>query len=237
MEDLGVIVQSNLKWNRHIVTICKKARRQLGLLTRTLSYQAPQTAKKTACLAMVWSIIEYSSSLWSPRTKALLIEVEQIQRKFTNFITCNARYDSPYHIDYKTRLQTLNLLPTSYRWEITDITLLLKAIHGKTNIDLTEYIDFDNREAGPRTRLLDHQTRIRLKKTRLDSTANFYPYRVCRIWNSLPTHIRIALKHTHNPLIIKQHLKPYYRSKLANDFDQNNQCTWISWCSCRRCSP
>ena len=237
MEDLGVIVQSNLKWNRHIVTICKKARRQLGLLTRTLSYQAPQTAKKTACLAMVWSIIEYSSSLWSPRTKALLIEVEQIQRKFTNFITCNARYDSPYHIDYKTRLQTLNLLPTSYRREITDITLLLKAIHGKTNIDLTEYIDFDNREAGPRTRLLDHQTRISLKKTRLDSTANFYPYRVCRIWNSLPTHIRIALKHTHNPLIIKQHLKPYYRSKLANDFDQNNQCTWISWCSCRRCSP
>ena len=237
MEDLGIIVHSNLKWNSHIIKICKKARKILGLVTRTLSYQAPLVAKKTACLSMVRSIIEYGSSVWSPKTKTLLIEIERIQRKFTNFITCNARYDSPHHIDYKTRLLTLNLLPTSYRREINDIVLLLKSIHDKTNIDLTDYIEFDNRDSGPRTRLLDHQTRIKVIKTRLDTTTHFFSYRISRIWNSLPTEIRIALKNTHSPLVIKQHLIPYYKQKLANDFDQNNQCTWISWCNCRRCSP
>ena len=153
----------------------------------------------------------------------------------TNFILCNPRYDSPGHIDYKTRLLTLNLLPTSFRREIIDITLFLKSIHGKTNLDLSDHIDFTERDEGPRTRSLDHLTRLTIRKTRLISTANFYPYRICRIWNNLPIEIRLALRHTHNPLIIKQHLIPHYRQRLVDNFDLNNQCTWISWCDCGCC--
>ena len=237
MNDLGILITPDLKWNSHITSICKKARKHLGLVTRTLSYQAPTLAKKTACLALVRSIIEYGSPLWSPKTKALLNQVERVQRKMTNFITNNARYDSPHHIDYKTRLLSLNLLPTSFRREITDLTLFLKSIHNKTNLDITDYIDFDNRQTGARTRSLDHQTRLRIQKTRLGSTSTFFTYRICKIWNNLPTDLRIALKNTYNPLIIKQHLIPYYRQRLANDFDPNNQCTWISWCGCGRCAP
>ena len=236
MEDLGIIVASNLKWGTHINKFCKKARKQLGLITRTLSFQAPILAKRTACIAMIRSIIEYGSSVWSPKSKAHLKEVERIQRKMTNYILCNPRYDSPNHIDYKTRLISLNLLPTAFRREIIDITLLLKSIHNKTNLDLHDYIHFCDRDAGPRTRSLDHQTRLVINKTRLISTSNFFPYRICRIWNKLPIELRLALRHTHNPLVIKQHLIPYYRQRLVENFDPNNQCTWISWCDCGRCS-
>ena len=131
----------------------------------------------------------------------------------------------------------LNLLPTCFRREITDLTMFLKSLRNKTNLDLDTHIEFSNRDLGPRTRSLDHQTRIKLKKTRLDSTSSFFHYRICRIWNRLPTDIRIALKNTHSPLVIKQHLIPYFRQRLANDFDPNNQCTWISWCGCGRCLP
>ena len=189
MEDLGITVTQDLKWSKHISKICKKARKQLGLITRTLSFQAPIPAKGTACIAMVRSIVEYGSSVWSPKTKAHLKEVERIQRKMTNYILCNPRYDSPN----QTRLITLNLLPTTFRREIIDITLLLKSIHNETNLDLTDYIHFCERDLGPRTRALDHQTRLAITKTRLISTSNFFPYHICRIWNKLPIEIRIAL--------------------------------------------
>ena len=129
----------------------------------------------------------------SPKTKAHLKEVERIQCKMTNYILCNPRYDSPGHIDYKTRLITLNLLPTAFRCEIIDITLLLKSVHNKTNLDLHDYIHFCERDAGPGTRALNHQTCLTINKTRLISTSNFFPYHICRIWNKLPTELRSGL--------------------------------------------
>ena len=192
-------------------------------------------SQKTAYLAMVRSIIEYGSNIWSPKQKNLQKDVEAIQRKGTSFILNNPRFDSPLHIDYKTRLLTLNLLPTTYRREILDITLLLKAIHGKTNLDLSNYITFADRQIGPRTRLTDNQTRLTVTKTKRDITQHFYTYRICRVWNSLPQQIRIALINTHEPLVIKQHLIPYYKHKLATTFDVDNQCTWVSVCGCGRC--
>ena len=152
MLDLGITISNNLKWNKHINTICNKAEKHLWLVIRTLSFRAPLKAKLTTYIAMIRSIIEYGSPVWSPSKKNLRKEVEAIQRKATNFIMSNPRYDSPNYVDYKTRLITLNLLPTSYRREMIDITLFLKSIHNKTNLDLSEYLHFPDRQLGPRTR-------------------------------------------------------------------------------------
>ena len=149
MEDLGIIISPDLKWGPHISKMCKKACRQLWLIPRTLSYQALVPAKKTAYLALVRSVLDYGISLWTPHTKELIKTVESVQCKATNFILCNPRYDSPNHIDYKTRLLTLNLLPTTFRREITDLTLFLKSIHGQTNLDITQYTKFIDRDIGP----------------------------------------------------------------------------------------
>ena len=67
MDDLGILISNDLKWTSHISRMCKKAEKQLWLVIRTLSYQAPIIAKKTAYLAMVRSIIEYGSNIWSPK--------------------------------------------------------------------------------------------------------------------------------------------------------------------------
>ena len=235
MEDLGIIVSKDLKWQTHINKMCARAEKHLWLVIRTLSFSAPIKAKTTAYQAMIRSLIEYGSPIWSPRHKWLIKSIESIQRKATNFILCNARYDSPHHINYKTRLLTLNLLPASYRREILDLTLFLKSYHGKVNYDVRQYLEFDDRDIGPRTRQQDRGTRLKTNLTKLSSTSNFFPYRVCKIWNSLPDNIRLALKNTFEPLIIKQHLNPYYKAKLLNVFDADNTCTWISGCNCGRC--
>ena len=53
----------------------------------------------------------------------------------------HAYHNSPHHIDYKMRLITLDLLATSYRREIMDITLFLEVINHQTNLDNSKYMD------------------------------------------------------------------------------------------------
>jgi hypothetical protein len=226
--DLGVTVSNDLKWSKHIQQLCKKAEGRLWLVIRTIGFYSPVIAKKTAYIAMIRSILEYCSPVWNPRYKNLQKTLEDIQRKATNFILNNPRYDHPDHINYKNRLLILNLLPTSYRREIHDVILLLKSLNGPTNLDLTESLKFYERRGGPLTRQGTLGTRLEIAKPRLERTHHFYTHRIVDTWNTIPDAIRQAIKSTDNSLIIKQHLLPYYREKLVTDFDPYNQCTWTS---------
>jgi hypothetical protein len=234
MIDLGVTVTNDLKWTDHITTMCKKAEGRLWLIIRTLGFHSPIIAKKTAYIALIRSILEYSSPIWNPKYKILQKTIEDIQRKATNYILNNERYDHPSHIDYKTRLLMLDLLPTSYRREILDLSLMLKSINGQTNLHLNTNIKFVERP-GIQTRQLTQATKLETTKYNLERTSHFYTQRVVEVWNSLPDHIRLALKNTKDPLVIKQHLIPHYKNKLHTQFDPDNQCTWVSNCKCNRC--
>jgi len=235
MNDLGILISSNLRFNLQITTMTKKAERQLWLVIRTLGFNSPRKAKLQSYITMVRSIIEYGSIIWSNKFKHNLQDIEAIQRKATNYILNNPPYYSPNHIDYKSRLIQLNLLPTSYRREILDIIFFLKCLHHKTCLNILDYTSFTVREHGLATRTMELNTRLQTKLTKLDSTAHFYPHRITKIWNSLPQNLQTILKPLSEPLVMKQFLVPYYRSKLLSHFDPDDSCTWISWCNCNRC--
>jgi hypothetical protein len=235
MIDLGITVSSDLKWNKHILNTCKKAEGRLWLVVRTIGFYSPIKAKKAAYIAMIRSILEYCSPVWNPRYKNLQKTLEDVQRKATNYILNNQRYDHPDHINYKHRLLMLNLLPTSYRREINDITLLLKALNGPTNLSLSNQIKFVDRTEGARTRQQAIATRLQITKAKLERTNHFYLQRTVDTWNALPEPIRRSLKNTDNSLVIKQHLIPHYKERLSNYYDPYNQCTWVSVCRCSRC--
>jgi hypothetical protein len=235
MIDLGVTIKNDLKWTDHIMSMCKKAEGRLWLVVRTLGFYSPIIAKKTAYIALIRSILEYSSPIWNPRYKHNQKLIEDIQRKGTNYILNNDRYDHPNHIKYKTRLLMLDMLPTSYRREILDLTLLLKSLNGSTGLHLKDSLKFVERAEGIQTRQSTSASKLKHIKTNLERTTHFYTQRIVETWNALPEHIRLSLKNTGNPLIIKQHLIPYYKDKLANTFDEDNQCTWVSICKCNRC--
>ena len=67
-------------------------------------------------------------------------------------MTNNPRRPSPNHIEYKTRLLQLNLLPLSYRREVLDISFILKSFQGKTGYDVQEYLRFSDEEVPRATR-------------------------------------------------------------------------------------
>ena len=84
MTDLGININSKLRWNNHIDNITSKATQQLWLIKRTLGYSAPTIAKTAAYTSLVRSILEYSTLIWNPTTKdnVILLESSPTQSHF-----------------------------------------------------------------------------------------------------------------------------------------------------------
>ena len=235
MNDLGILVSSNLKWHNHIDKMIRKANQRLWLIIRTLGYDAPMKAKKMAYISMVRSIVEYGSVVWSPGDKDSIAAIENVQRMATNFICCNPHRTQPGYINYHARLAQCNLMPLSYRREINDIIFFCRAYNNEIAYDVTDHVDFINRTTGAATRQRTQALVLSVPKTKTTSSAHFYPTRMARLWNSFPQQLRQILKPLTSSLVIKQHIIPLYKTELSTLFNPDNVCTWIHTCRCNKC--
>ena len=86
---LGIILQSDLKFDKHIQSKQLKARRQLGMIKRAL-FDAPEQAKLLAYVSLCRPHVEYASTVWDPDLEYLKQELEMLQHKAARFI-CNLR--------------------------------------------------------------------------------------------------------------------------------------------------
>ena len=235
IKDLGILVDTELRWDVHINDIVKRAKTKMWLLIRNLGFNAPIKTKKVIYTSLVRSKVEYGSPLWNPHLKYLLEELERVQRRATNYITNNPRRPSPNHINYKTRLLQLNLLPLSYRREVLDITFFLKSFHGKTGYDVGKYLRFSDEQAPRETRRATLGNKLVVRKSGRGQNVHFFPSRIARIWNALPDNVRQTLRTVSESLIVKQVVNPYYYYLLEHHFESENTCTWVNSCPCYRC--
>ena len=84
--DLGVIIDNQLSFSHHILATTKKASRQSVLILRCfLSRDALNL--NLAFDAYVRLILEYASPIWSPHTQKGIDLLENVQRRFTKFIS------------------------------------------------------------------------------------------------------------------------------------------------------
>lgn len=117
MKDLGVILSSDLSWNKHIDLMVSKANQTMVMVKRACGYNADPAMTKKLYLTLVRCKVEYSTQTWAVRSKRNLSLIEGVQRRCTRYIQG--------HLDqqpgYKERLETLELLPLSYRPEILDL--------------------------------------------------------------------------------------------------------------------
>ena len=83
---LGVELQSNLSWNRHIDQTVKKANSMLGFLRRNLRVSNEST-KTSAYRSMVRPLLEYCSTVWSPYTQEHIQKIQMVQRRAARYVT------------------------------------------------------------------------------------------------------------------------------------------------------
>ena len=89
---LGVTLQSNLKWDKHINNITSKANQTLNFLRRNLKVNS-QKIKDHAYKALVRPKLEYSSCIWDPSHTNQIKQIEKVQRRAARF-TCNRYHNT-----------------------------------------------------------------------------------------------------------------------------------------------
>ena len=229
--DLGITVQNNLKWDKHISEIVARANKILWCIIRCLGHQAPLEAKRTAYLSLVRSVLEYASVVWSPITKNNLQLIESVQRRATKYI-CNYHYlENP--LCYKDRLTQCNILPLSYRREILDCLFLYKAINGFCNVDLDNLFTFHGWDSYHQTRNNDPLL-IRPKHVNTETYKHFYTQRMSTLWNEIPLSLRY-IPPSLTCSSFKFGITQYYHCLFENIFDTNNTCSWTTKCRCASC--
>jgi len=83
---LGVTLQSNLKFDRHIYSVILKAIKKLGMNKRTL-HNAPQGAKLLAYTSLCRPHVEYAATVWDSPLGYLSEDIEMVQNKAIRFIS------------------------------------------------------------------------------------------------------------------------------------------------------
>ena len=108
VKDLGIIVDSELKFGQHMSVKINKANSIMGTIKRTFKHLDVETFKLLYC-SQVRSQLEYGNQFWCPYLKKDIKLVESVQRRATKCVR-NLK-----DLSYRERLQHLKLPSLSYR--------------------------------------------------------------------------------------------------------------------------
>ena len=82
---LGVYLNKSLNWKPHVDAITKRADKVCSFLDRNLKKCSAET-KYMAYRSLVRPLLEYSSPVWDPHTKAETDKIEKVQRRAAWFV-------------------------------------------------------------------------------------------------------------------------------------------------------
>ena len=96
-KDIGVFVDENLSFNKHIQNQVNKANSIMGLIRRTYTYLDEQSFK-FLFQALVRPHIEYAEAVWSPFKVGDIEKIENVQRRATKQVPTlkNMEYSERY---------------------------------------------------------------------------------------------------------------------------------------------
>lgn len=116
IRDLGVVVDSKLRFNEHVSTTTAKAFAALGFIRRNTNSFTDIYALKTLYSSIVRSIMEYAVTVWSPYHAVQTIRMERIQRSFIRYALRQLPWNDPANLpDYASRCMLIDLETLSAR--------------------------------------------------------------------------------------------------------------------------
>lgn len=129
IRDLGVLIDSKLRFTYHIDRAVKEANRALGFVLRnTKCFRKPSTII-LLYNSYVRSKLEYCSSVWCPSYNVHIKRIERVQKKLISNLTY--RFNAPLsQKTYSDKAKYFHLEPLSVRRIIMDMSNLYKLMNG-----------------------------------------------------------------------------------------------------------
>jgi len=218
-KDLGVIIDQTLSFNSHVDEVILKCNKTCGFIKRSIGFNASTCVKLQLYKSLCLSILDFCSPVWSPFTKMNIQKLERVQRSMSRFILLSN------DISYNDRCMILEILPLSFRREVTDLLFLFKCMHGLIRCDFSPEITLVNSSSGLRSA---NEVLLSAKPVRTEMFISSYFNRIVHLWNVLPFTIRDCSSFN----VFKQKLLSYYKDKIPS-YNVDNSCTWTSTCRCQ----
>ncbi|KAJ3659737.1 hypothetical protein Zmor_011411 [Zophobas morio] len=172
--DLGITIQSDLKWSHHSLKTVKKTN-----ITMYLLRKAFQSLSKESFLTLYKSYVrpqlEYASVVWCPFLQKDIELLERAQRRATKTVA------SLHNLPYSQRLQELALCTLSERRSRNDLVWTFTILKGYLGVDLSPLFNINSDE-----RLRGHSLKLRHNQYKSKIRENFLSNRVFTAWNALP---------------------------------------------------
>mgnify|MGYP003529753736 FL=1 len=172
--DLGIIVDSSLKFSEQCNAAIKNANSTLGLIRRTIKCKSQNIITKLY-KALVRPKLEYCVQAWRPYLKTNIENMEKVQHRATKMIEeCKT-------FKYEDRLVQTGLTTLEERRTRGDLIEVFKMIKGLNKADYRRFFTIVHNS---RTR--GHRFKIVKNRSRLDIRKHFFSQRVVNEWNALP---------------------------------------------------
>ena len=186
-KDLGVWLSSKFSCKKQVNVQTAKANKLLGHISRNTTFIRNTTARRSMYLTLVRSHFCYASQVWAPQSIELLQKLERTQRRATKYIL-----NLPFSIDieYKTRLQSLNLLPLCYWHEYLDLILFFKITKGLVFSRLRPQPVSSSRRI---TQSTSNSVKYIVPRSKTTTYQKSFLIRSCRIWNILADDLNLNI--------------------------------------------
>lgn len=116
VKDLGILVDSKLRFVEHIASVTAKAYSLLGFLKRNTKFFEDVYSLKTLYCSLVRSVLEYGVQVWAPYHAVHINRIERIQKNFVRYALRGLHWRDRTNLpSYESRCMLIDLPTLSSR--------------------------------------------------------------------------------------------------------------------------
>ena len=182
--DLGIALDSHLKFNSHINNICKSASLAIRNIGRIRKYLCQADCEKLVH-AFITSRLDCCNSILSGLPDSELDKLQRLQNTAARLVAREKKQD---HIT--PLLRKLHWLPILSRISYKILLMTYKALHGQAPVYISQLL---HRYQPSRSLRSSSQNLLHVPKTNTVTYGDrAFSVNAPKLWNSLPNHIRSA---------------------------------------------
>ena len=175
-----MVLDEQLKWDKHNEVQCKKISNSIALLRRARPFVPRHTLIKMYN-AIVLPHFNYCSTIWNDGSCSVINKLSKLQRRAARIIT-----SSTYDIRSSQILKDLNWKPIEVDLKNRETVMTFKALTGRGPGYLEQFFNECNNDIYS---LRSNNTKLALPKPRTNFLKRSFSYRAAKSWNELSNEI------------------------------------------------
>jgi hypothetical protein len=200
-KDIGVLIDDELSFDKHICEMVSKANSIFAALRRTFRNLTTDIFLPL-CKTLVRTHLDYASSVWAPYKKKYIDKIESVQKRATKQIP------GFHNLSYPERIKKLKLPTIAHRRIRGDMIETYKLINEKYDLEASSFLKLLS-SSGNRFSRRNNNNKIVQQRFKTSLRKNSFAMRVAKVWNKLPDQVI----HAASTNAFKNHLDKYGESE------------------------